>query len=430
MLGDGQTWELARPLLLTLGSLVGLTVLTWWLTRERAAILWLRVPIFFVSAAVCTWAFFQNDPDPASRSYAMAAALAALLSGTVHLAVQFFFQAFISRQREIRFPPLLRNVLLGISYVAILLLCLKVFNRDFSLTPILVTSGVLSLIVGLALQDILGNFLAGVVLTVEKPFLIDDWIEVGDLRGKVVSVTWRTTKLLTRDNDYVIVPNKKVADSQLENRSTPTPLHQERLAIGLPYETLPSQAERALLEAASRVDGVCANPAPRVFLVGFEDSSIAYELGFWTENPDQLFLITSNVRKEIYYSIRRYGISIPFPVRDVRQRTAEAPVQTWKEATRFRLEVVDGPFRGLVFPVRDQSVIGRSSDCDVELRDPAISKHHARLRQVEEGLAIEDLDSAHGTLLNGLPPTGQLLRTGDEVEIGGSVLRFEEIVAT
>ena len=426
----GENWELAKPIVLTLAAFVSLVAAVWWATRERASLEWLRVPLYFFSATVALTLFFRAEVDLVSQNYALATAIAAAISGVIHLFVTLFFRAFISRQREIRFPPLLRNVTLTLSYVAILLLCIKTFNRDFSLTPFLVTSGVLSLIVGLALQDILGNFLAGLVLTVEQPFRIDDWIELGSTRGKVIAVTWRTTHLLTRDHDTLLIPNKKVVEAELVNVSSPSPLHQERMPIGLPYETLPSLAEQALLEAVGRVEGVLRTPAPRVYVAGFDDSAIEYELGIWTDDPDALFKVTSEVRREVFYALRRHGISIPFPIRDVRQRSVEAPEQNWKESYRHRLEVVAGPSSGLVFPLVGDSVIGRTSECAIELRDPAISKQHACLRASGDHFVVDDLGSAHGTRVNGQPPTGEPLRTGDEIAVGSSILRFEEIVST
>ncbi|MGH0034156.1 MAG: mechanosensitive ion channel domain-containing protein [Myxococcota bacterium] len=425
-----ETWILARPILAALGSFVVLFILGWFYVRRRAASELLWVPYLFSSAAFSLWFFFLPE-DPTARSYAVSVAIGLLISAVIHLVTTFFLSHFFSRKREIRFPPLLRNVVLGFSYAVILLLCVKMLNRDFSLTPLLVTSGVLSLILGLALQDILGNFLAGVVLTVEKPFKIDDWIEAGEYRGVVVGVTWRTTKILTRDNDYLIIPNRIIADSALVNRAYPTSIHQKRIEIGLPYATLPSQAEQALLEAAGRVRDVLRSPPPQVWMTDFADSSIVYELGFWVDKPDALVAITSQVRREIFYALKRYGISVPFPVREVYNREGVEPSSQWMEDYRFRLSVIDGPLRGLSFPVRGaECFIGRSEDCGVELMDPSISKRHAALRLDGERYAIEDLGSAHGTRVNGRPAAGQTLRSGDEISLGASTLRFEEVVVT
>jgi small-conductance mechanosensitive channel len=427
---NAETWDLARPILLTLGSFLALFLAGRLALRRQAASELLWIPYLFLSGALCLWFFFLPD-DPGARRYAVALALGLLVSGGIHLVVSFFFSRFFSRRRELRFPPLLRNVILGISYAAILLLCVKMLNRDFSLTPLLVTSGVLSLIVGLALQDILGNFLAGVVLTVERPFQIDDWIDTGEYKGRVVGVTWRTTKILTRDNDYLVIPNRRVADATLLNRNSPTAVHQIRLPIGLPYATLPSQADEALLDAARRVPEVLHSPAPQVFLTDFGESSIDYELAFWVDTPDLSYLIANKVRREIFYSLKRFGISVPFPRREVYAHEGEEPAQLWKEDYRFRLSVVEGPVKGLVFPVRgEECVIGRAEGCAVELMDPSISKHHARLTWKGGSYVIEDLESAHGTLVNGRPASGQALRSGDEIKLAASLLRFEEIVNT
>ncbi len=423
-------WELSRPSLLSLGSFVLLLLLGWIVLRRHAMRRLVWIPYVFASAAACLVLFFGSEADPARR-YAIAVALAAGVSGLIQLGVSFYLLKDFSQRREAKYPPLLRRVALGFSYLVILFLCIKLLNRDFSLTPVLVTSGVLSMVLGFALQDILSNFLSGVVITIERPFVIDDWIEAGEIVGRVVEITWRTTKICTRDNDYVIIPNKAIANLELTNHNCPTTLHRERIRLGLPYETLPSLAKQALCDATRHVEGVLETPGPEVFIVDFADSSITYELGFWIDSPDLEYLLASNVRLEIFYALKRHGISVPFPIRTLRPSQAEPAPSHWKEDYRFRLHVVQGPLKGLFFPLRaDEAVIGRAEGCAVDLREPGISKQHARLRRVDDTYLVEDLSSVHGTRVNDCPADGQLLRTGDEIQLGSSILRFEEVTLT
>jgi small-conductance mechanosensitive channel len=429
---EHEHWALAVPVLAALGTLLVLSLIGWLVFRRRAVRELIRLPFFFLSVAVAALVFLRTAPALEQRGYVLGIAIAALAAGVIHFVVTLIFVRIFSRRREILYPPLLRNVLLGLIYIAILLLAIKGFVPEFSLTPMLVTSGILSLIVGLALQDILGNFLAGVVLTIEKAFRTDDWIRTGELRGKVVAVTWRTTKLRTMDNDYLIIPNRLIGAAELTNYNYPTTLHRVRVQIGLPYETLPKLAEDALLGAAQRVEGVRKRPAADVFLLDFADSSITYELAFWVDDPDNRYLITSNVRREIFYSLKRHGISVPFPIRHIYSHEGREAEQVWKESYHHRLTVVAGPVKGLEFPVQgEELVIGRAEECGVELRDPSISKQHARLVRRDERWLVEDMGSRHGTLLNDRPVEGaELLRSGDEVRVGGSTLRFEEIIST
>src|SRR4030095_9194813 len=111
------------------------------------------------------------------------------------------------------------------------------------------------LALGLALQPILGNFFAGLVISLEKPFRINDWIRVGDDEGRVVAITWRTTHLRPPHNDNIVIPNGKIADERVLNYYYPHPMHLERVYVGVHYKTPPYRAKRALLEAAVGVAG-------------------------------------------------------------------------------------------------------------------------------------------------------------------------------
>jgi small-conductance mechanosensitive channel len=210
---------------------------------------WAKRPYQFITVSGTFWLFIRLAGLTTLDGYAAALFVAAVIGGMIHIVFAFVFTVFFSRQRDIHLPPLMRNVLLVFTYAAILVIALKLTVPGFSLSPLILASGVLSLVVGLALQDVLTNLIAGVTLSMEKPLRKDDWVVIGDEEGKVVEITWRTTKLLTRRNDYIIFPNKLVAERELRNYKYPSRLHRPIVEIGLPYSTLPSIAEEMTLRS-------------------------------------------------------------------------------------------------------------------------------------------------------------------------------------
>ncbi len=402
--------------------------LAWALGKRHWFNLWIKRPFQFVAFSAAVWLFFRLAGLPAFEKYASALAVAAALGGVVHIVISFLFTVFFSRRRDIHLPPLLRNVILGVTYISILLVALKAAVPEFSLSPLLLASGVLSLVLGLALQDVLSNLIAGVTLSVEKPLRKDDWVVIGGKEGKVVEITWRTTKIVTRRNDYLIFPNRLVAEGEVTNYNYPDRIHQQIIEVGLPYSTLPTIAEEALLEAAARVPDVLDRPRPIVYLRSFDDSAITYGLKVAVDHYDHLWVIESDIRKEIYFALKRYGVVIPFPIRTVQLHQGEPPSTEWKEPYLRRLQVVSGHRKGDVFPLQQETVgIGRGAECEIDLRDPTTSKEHARIVRRDNEYFIEDTGSKHGTFVNGGKVEKKKLRSGDEIAIGDSVLRFEAL---
>src|SRR6185436_10900 len=141
--------------------------------------------------------------------------------------------------RGVRRPPVISTVaMLRVDLVTVILTLRFTFPR-LDVAPLIATSAVTSLVLGLALQPILGNFFAGLVLSVERPFRINDWIKVGEHEGRVVAITWRTTHLRTRDNDNLVIPNSKLAEERVLNYYYPHPMHLEHIKVGAAYKVPP-----------------------------------------------------------------------------------------------------------------------------------------------------------------------------------------------
>jgi small-conductance mechanosensitive channel/CRP-like cAMP-binding protein len=198
---------------------------------------------------------------------------------------------------------------------------------DVELTPFLATSAVVGAVVGLALQDTLGNLFAGIALHSEAPVSVGDWVRVGERDGRVEQVSWRAMRLRTWDGDTLTVPNNEVARHAVLNYSHPAGPHSRVVTVGVNFHTPPNRVIAVLREVLDQVD-VPAEPASSVRLVGYHDSAIHYEIRYYFNAYDGYRSIEGELYRLIWYHFRRHGIEIPFPVRDVFLHRAPAAVET------------------------------------------------------------------------------------------------------
>jgi small-conductance mechanosensitive channel len=419
----------------SLGVFVVLVVVLSLLQRRSAVLRQLRWPSFVsaVAAGALTFAWFGGDlmADGGRKAWIAAAMLFALAS--LHFLVVYLFDAHLRARRGLRLPPLIPRVVVGTVYVIGALIAMTLLVEGFDLGPVLATSAVTSLVLGLALQPILGNFFSGLVISFERPFRINDWIQFGTIEGRVVDITWRTTHLRTRDNDNLIVPNSQIASQELVNFYYPHPLHMERVNVRLHYRTPPYRATDALLEAARSVEGVLDKPSPEVYLLEFEDFAILYELRVWMQDIAERPRLESELRRRIWEVFRRRELVIPFPIRTLEiepranlLRMAEvAPPEAAEEHDAW-LFVAEGAERGTSIRIGSQPItVGRAMACNLNISDPKASKMHFRVERGASGFVVLDLGSSTGTLVNGRPVQRHLLQTFERIRAGDTVLVFE-----
>jgi small-conductance mechanosensitive channel len=194
---------------------------------------------------------------------------------------------------------------------------------------LLTTSALLTAVIGLSLQETLGNLFAGLAIQAQRPFEVGDWIKIEDAQenstGKVIEINWRATKLITNDRVEIIIPNGLLAKSPIRNFSQPSPVSRRLIQVQGPYETPPHRVEAALMQAICGCPGVLETPAPGTWIAQYGDSGIEYTLLYFIRDFENRAWIDSDARRRIWYSFQRAGISIPFPARDVRlQQSASA----------------------------------------------------------------------------------------------------------
>jgi small-conductance mechanosensitive channel/CRP-like cAMP-binding protein len=262
---------------------------------------------------------FLDPPllGPSVAKYVRAALLLGLSVGLVRAISFVLFDVIFQKRKGREAPALLRVLLSIILYSVCLVLIYKlVLNEQGGGFELIATSTVFSVIIGLALQDTLGNFFAGISIHIEQPFHILDAIRIGDTIGRVEAVTWRTTTIRTNNNTIVIFPNSRVARDSLEVYRFNN-LNRRVLHIPAPYHVAPQRVIPLIRETVTSIPNVASERTPIARIGDFADSSIIYEILYWTKDYMWVPDIDAQIRQHVWYIYRRSEIDIPFPVRHV-----------------------------------------------------------------------------------------------------------------
>lgn len=229
---------------------------------------------------------------------------------------RFLFERYLRELRKILVPNFMIQAT-GLLLLIAVVLALLQFRYGVAIPGLLAGSGIAAVVLGLAMQDLLGNLLAGFSIHFGKPFKIGDWLILENRHAQVREINWRSTRLRTTDDVYIDVPNSHIVKQTVVNLSYPSPLHAMRLTIGVEYGVPPNQVKEALLHAAVNARGVLAEPAAMVFLHRFGDSAVEYEIKFWLDDHARYNEITDAIRTNAWYELSRRQMKIPHPIRTV-----------------------------------------------------------------------------------------------------------------
>jgi len=193
---------------------------------------------------------------------------------------------------------------------------------------LLVGAGFLGIVVGFAARQTLGSLIAGFVLMFSRPFTIGDWVAVGDQEGIVTDITIFNTRLENFDGEFVVIPNDKVSDSAITNRSQKG-LLRLTLDVGVDYDTDVDAAMELAREAMVDVSDVVASPPPQVIPKSFGDSAVVLELRFWIDHPTppRKWRAVSAVVRAVKTAFEEEDIDIPFPQRTLTMREESAATE-------------------------------------------------------------------------------------------------------
>jgi len=233
---------------------------------------------------------------------------------------------------ERRTFPLFDNLAkLGIIGVAFYLL-LEAWEVE--VTGWIASAGVVSVVIGMAAQDSLSNLFAGVFIIADAPYRVGDYIVLdGGERGRVVNIGLRSTRILTRDDVEVTVPNSLIGAGKITNETAgPSTKHRIRIRVGVAYGTQVEAVRTILLAAAEGQADVCDDPTPRTRFRGFGESSIDFDLLCWIPEPSIRGSVVDGLYTSTYDALNAAGIEIPFPKRDVYVRELPS-VETGEQQT-------------------------------------------------------------------------------------------------
>lgn len=185
-------------------------------------------------------------------------------------------------------PAILRSFV-AVSIYSLALLWAAAFAFGLSLQGVGLTSGVVGIVIGIAVQRIILDFFSGVMIGIERPFHIGDWIEIsnGTVRGMVTEMTWRTTTLRTSVPDYITVPNSVLAQAIICNRSRPNRWTEASITVvidmAVPFEKVEALMLKVVEIAKPSVPNLLLEPKPSVVITEFKDSQAVYKLSFYVE---------------------------------------------------------------------------------------------------------------------------------------------------
>ncbi len=173
--------------------------------------------------------------------------------------------------------------------------------------------GVGSIVLGLALQETLGNLMSGIALFFERPFSVGDFISVGDKRGRVVQVSWRSVHLRTVENNLLVLPNAALARDTITNYSQPSEQQMLRLSFGFGLDAPPNVVKAMLVEVARDNPQILADPPPVAVACEVLPDRVRYEARLTIEDGRHLPLVIDAYTSAVWYAARRAGVPLPLP---------------------------------------------------------------------------------------------------------------------
>ena len=192
----------------------------------------------------------------------------------------------------------------------------------FDLSSLAIVAASVGVGVGFGLQNIINNFVSGIIILAERPISIGDRIEVAGVAGRVTKIQLRSTTVVTNDNITMIVPNADFISNTVTNWSHGDPKVRIRVPVGVAYGSDLKLLQQLLLEAAGEHPKALRDPSPGVLFNEFGDSSLNFELGVWTQEMTATPIhFTSQMNFIIEQKLRENDIEIPFPQRDLHVRS-------------------------------------------------------------------------------------------------------------
>jgi small-conductance mechanosensitive channel len=271
----------------------------------------MRLPARLLVALLGLHAFaiMQGGAHPALRKGVLIVELLLAAYLAIEAAETIVLHYWLGERKKVQLPAVVRHLILAVLYaVAALSIVGSVTGVD--VLPLLATSTVVTVVLGLALQDTLGNLFAGLALHSEQAFGVGDWILVDGIEGKVVYMGWRSTRLQTFSWDVVSLPNSVIAKARVQNFYAPSKVCARNLELLVPLGAAPEDVERAARRACAALPGVLAEPAPKTWLTGMTPLYQRYVVKIWIEDFEQHDDTESDLLKALWRACREEGVAL------------------------------------------------------------------------------------------------------------------------
>lgn len=283
-----------------------------------------------------------TQPDTILRSVRLI--FWALLAYLIVRALRVLLFGLIARMRRgFEAPTLVKNIFSIIVFASLFLL---IFNNIFpgTLGALLTTSAIFGVILGLALQDTLGNLFAGISLHADRPFQVGDVIAVGPQKhtGVVESISWRAIKIRTFQNHVVLISNSSAAKEAIEVCPRNN-LNARLVFFSTLYSDSPAKTIHIVREAVREAENVSEKITPIVRIRNLGESTVEYEVKYWLDDYARYNDTDALVRQRIWYAFRRAGLKFGFPTRtiEIERKSKHETTESDQSALMDRLSAVD-----------------------------------------------------------------------------------------
>ncbi len=288
--------------------------------RDPHRPLWLRLVVRIVAFAALTWlmrlavgspvAPQLSAATPGKQVWAQLAEIGWWMVGA-RVAVGIVQLVFVLENRP-RETQIISDLLAGAIYIATVLAVIN-FVFGVPIGSLVATSGVVAIVLGLALQSTLSDVFSGIAVGLEHAYKPGDllWIE-GGIEGQVLQIDWRSTQIATTHDSVAIVPNSVIAKSRLENRSAPTPTRSVTVSVSADAAIDPRRCVATLDAAVQACRLPLPQPKPTVSCVGLQGDGIVYEIRFLVGTTGEIAAARTEMLAQVYNHLRHAGIPLSY----------------------------------------------------------------------------------------------------------------------
>ncbi|MEI8313179.1 MAG: cyclic nucleotide-binding domain-containing protein [Verrucomicrobiota bacterium] len=312
--------------------------------------------MFCILAAVYIPTVFSFIPVPGEQHIGAALAIAAAFV-LVGLVRHFLFDRILSKGAGAQVPKFLGEFVSITIIVAVVVVVMKVIYGK-NIPGLLAGAGIVGIVLGLALQDTLGNIFSGFAIYFGGQFKAGDWLLVEGHHAQIVEINWRSTRLRTTDDICLDIPNSGITKQTVINYNYPTNIHGIRLDIGLEYDAPPTLVKKVLIEAALDCPLVQRHPVPDVYLTEFGNFSVTYQLRFWLDDHVNYNPANSQIRINLWYALRRHNIKIPYPIQQ--EVWLDRPVPHSEDRNLIRHSIQKAVFAPALSPAQLDEIVGNA----------------------------------------------------------------------